>query len=84
MYRVKPPVKIRYHGCILLILYSVFFFFLHNKADIDDMNLLIILTSRRCVELDHSQVASEYIMQLVFSLINNICNKLSGAGEFLC
>ena len=60
-------------------------YFLRNTADIDDINLLInILTSRRCVELDHSQVASEYIMQLVFSLINNICNKLSGAGEFLC
>ena len=29
-------------------------------------------------------MASEYIMQLVFSLINNICDKLSGAGEFLC
>ena len=28
-------------------------------------------------------MASEYIMQLVFSLINSICDKLSGAGEFL-
>ena len=73
------------HAYILLILQSVFYIFLCNKADIDDnYELVDVLTSRRCVELDHSQVASEYIMQLVFSLINDICDKLSGAGEFLC
>ena len=73
------------HAYILLILHSVFYIFLCNKADIDDnYELVDVSTSRRCVELDHSQVASEYIMQLVFSLINNICDKLSGAGEFLC
>ena len=73
------------HACILLILYSVFYICLRNEADIDDnYELVDVLTSHRCVELDHSQVASEYIMQLVFSLINNICDKLSGAGEFLC
>ena len=73
------------HAYILLILHSVFYIFLCSKADIDDnYELVDVLTSRRCVELDHSQVASEYIMQLVFSLINNICDKLSGAGEFLC
>ena len=73
------------HAYILLILQSVFYIFLCNKADIDDnYELVDVLTSRRCVELDHSQVASEYIMQLVFSLINSICDKLSGAGEFLC
>ena len=39
--------------------------------------LLFVCLPFRCVELDHSQTASEYIMQLVFSLINNICQKLS-------
>ena len=29
------------------------------------------------MELDHSQTVSEYIMQLVFTLINNICHRLS-------
>lgn len=37
----------------------------------------LFATLKSCVELDHSQAASEYIMQLVFSLINNICHKLS-------
>ena len=69
--------------CLFCTVYSIFF--VCNKADIDDnYELVDVLTSRRCVELDHSQVASEYIMQLVFSLINNICDKLSSAGEFLC
>ena len=84
---MNQPVKIGYHACIHTAYFAqcILYFFLCNKADIDDnYELVDVLTSRRCVELDHSQVASEYIMQLVFSLINNICDKLSGAGEFLC
>ena len=80
---MNQPVKIGYHACILFILYSVFCILCVIRQIL--MILTVdVLTSRRCVELDHSQVASEYIMQLVFSLINNICDKLSGAGEFLC
>ncbi|XP_029184672.2 HEAT repeat-containing protein 1-like isoform X2 [Acropora millepora] len=53
---------------------------LQHKMNVEEPHLLLptlfaILTS--CVELDHSQAASEYIMQLVFSLINRICQKLS-------
>ncbi|XP_068676688.1 HEAT repeat-containing protein 1-like isoform X1 [Montipora foliosa] len=53
---------------------------LQHKINVKEPHLLLptlfaILTS--CVELDHSQAASEYIMQLVFSLIVSICHTLS-------
>ncbi|PFX20859.1 HEAT repeat-containing protein 1 [Stylophora pistillata] len=53
---------------------------LQSKINIEEPHRLLPTlfgTLARCVELDHSQTASEYIMQLVFSLINKICEKLS-------
>ncbi|XP_078352830.1 HEAT repeat-containing protein 1-like isoform X2 [Oculina patagonica] len=53
---------------------------LQHKINIEEPHRLLpslFATLARCVELDHSQTASEYIMQLVFSLVNNICHKLS-------
>ncbi|KAJ7330602.1 HEAT repeat-containing protein 1 [Desmophyllum pertusum] len=53
---------------------------LQHKINIEEPHRLLptlFATLSRCVELDHSQTTSEYIMQLVFSLINNICHKLS-------
>lgn len=46
------------------------------KVHNEELWELLFISNFSCVELDHSQAASEYIMQLVFSLINNICHKL--------